>query len=75
LVKSDYFASDPKKIIRVITHGLSGPITVNGKLYDGVMPKQSLSDNQVASVVTYILNNFGNKGGEVDAEDVARSRK
>ena len=75
LVKSDYFASDPNKIIRVITHGLSGPITVNGKLYDGVMPKQSLSDNQVASVVTYILNNFGNKGGEVDAEDVARSRK
>jgi nitrite reductase (NO-forming) len=75
LVKSDYFASDPQKIIRAITHGLSGPITVNGKLYDGVMPKQSLSDNQVASIVTYVLNNFGNKGGEVDAEDAAQSRK
>ena len=75
LVKSDYFASDPQKIIRVITHGLSGPITVNGKPYDGVMPKQTLSDNQVASIVTYVLNNFGNKGGEVDAADVARVRK
>jgi nitrite reductase (NO-forming) len=75
LVKSDYFVSDPQKIIRVITHGLSGPITVNGKPYDGVMPKQTLSDNQVASIVTYVLNNFGNKGGEVDAAEVARVRK
>ncbi len=75
LVKSDYFASDPKKIIQVITHGLSGPITVNGKPFDGVMPKQTLSDNQVASIVTYVLNNFGNKGGEVDAAEVAKVRK
>jgi nitrite reductase (NO-forming) len=75
LVKSDYFASDPKKIIQVITHGLTGPITVNGKLFDGVMPMQTLSDNQVASIVTYVLNNFGNKGGEVDAAEVAKVRK
>jgi len=75
LVKSDYFASDPQKIIRAITHGLSGPITVNGKPFDGVMPKQTLSDNQVASIVTYVLNNFGNKGGEVDAAEVAKVRK
>ncbi len=75
LVKSDYFASDPEKIIRVITHGLSGSITVNGKPYNSVMPKQTLSDNQIASVATYVLNSFGNKGGEVNAADVARIRK
>ncbi len=75
LVKSDYFASDPKKIIRVITHGLTGPVTVNGKLFNSVMPKQTLSDNQVASVATYVLNNFGNKGGELDATDVIELRK
>ena len=75
LTKSDYFASDPMKIIEVITHGLSGPVTVNGKLFNSVMPKQTLSDKQVASVATYILNNFGNKGGEVSETDVAKSRK
>jgi len=75
LVKSDYFSSDPEKIIRVITHGLSGPITVNGKLFNSVMPKQTLSDNQIASVATYVLNSFGNKGGEINAADVARVRK
>ena len=75
LTKSDYFASDPMKIIEVITHGLSGPVTVNGKSFNSVMPKQTLSDKQVASVATYILNNFGNKGGEVSETDVAKSRK
>jgi len=39
------------------------------------MPKQSLSDNQIASVATYVLNNFGNKGGEFSTEDVEKIRK
>ena len=75
LVSSDYFASDPSTIAKTIIHGLSGKITVNGKTYDGVMPKQTLSDAQIASVSTYILNNFGNKGGEVTAADVTKLRK
>ncbi|MHC1773983.1 MAG: copper-containing nitrite reductase [Lentimicrobium sp.] len=75
LVKSDYFATNPEKIIEVITHGLTGPVTVNGKPYNSVMPKQTLSDNQIAAVATFVLNNFGNKGGELQAEDVARIRK
>jgi len=75
LIKSDYFASNPEKIIEVITHGLTGPITVNGKPYNSVMPKQTLSDNQIASVATYVLNNFGNKGGELHADDVKKIRQ
>ncbi|MFH1120500.1 MAG: copper-containing nitrite reductase [Bacteroidota bacterium] len=75
LVKSDYFASNPEKIIRVISHGLTGPVKVNGKEYNSVMPKQTLSDNQIASVATFVLNNFGNKGGELHASDVAKIRK
>ena len=39
------------------------------------MPKQTLSDAQIASVATYVLNSFGNKGGEVTAIDVAKQRK
>ncbi|MBL7692011.1 MAG: nitrite reductase, copper-containing [Flavipsychrobacter sp.] len=75
LAKSDYFASDPAKAIRAVVHGVTGKITVNGKVYDGIMPKQTLSDPQIASVVTYILNNFGNKGGEVSPADVAKQRR
>jgi nitrite reductase (NO-forming) len=64
LAASDYFASDPNKLVSSIKNGVSGKITVNGKQYDGIMPKQTLSDRQISAVATYILNNFGNKGGE-----------
>lgn len=75
LASSDFFASDPSQLYKTIVQGRSGKIKVNGKEYDGVMPKQILNDVQVASVATYILNNFGNKGGEVSASDVAKARK
>jgi nitrite reductase (NO-forming) len=39
------------------------------------MPKQSLSDEEVANVVTYILNSFGNGGGEVTPAQVNNVRK
>ena len=39
------------------------------------MPKQTLSEAQIASVATYVLNSFGNKGGEVSPADVAKQRK
>lgn len=75
LAGSTYFASDPNKAIRAVLYGLSEKITVNGKEFNGVMPKQSLSDAQISAVITYVLNNFGNKGGEVNATDVAKQRK
>lgn len=74
LLSSDYFAADPKIVTKTIIHGLSGKVTVNGKDYDGVMPKQSLNDRQISAVATYVLNSFGNKGGEVSEADVAKAR-
>ncbi|MDQ8182285.1 copper-containing nitrite reductase [Pelagicoccus sp. SDUM812005] len=70
LADSSYFKNDPKKVIDVVVNGLQGPIEVNGKGYNGVMPAVNLNDQQVASVVTYVLNSFGNKLGEVTATDV-----
>lgn len=75
LAASDYFRGDLKKAIHPVVNGLSGEITVNGKKFNSVMPKQALSDEQVAAVVTYITNSFGNKGGEVSAEDVKKVRQ
>lgn len=70
LASSDYFAKDPNKAISAVVNGLSGVVTVNGKTYNGVMPKQTLTDDQVANIVTFVLNNFGNKGGEVTPQMV-----
>ena len=75
LAGSDYFKGNPSKLISTVTHGLSGAITVNGKPYNGVMPKQTLSDEEIANVVTYVLNSFGNGGGEVTPAQVSAIRK
>ncbi len=74
LATSSYFQDDPKKAIDVVIHGLQGEITVNGVKYNGIMPAVALSDDQVASVVTYVLNSFGNELGEVSVMDVMERR-
>lgn len=71
LAKSDYLNADPNRAIDAIHNGLSGKITVNGKEYDSVMPAVNLDDEKTANVVTYIMNSWGNKGGEITPEDVA----
>ncbi|MBK9328786.1 MAG: nitrite reductase, copper-containing [Sphingobacteriales bacterium] len=75
LAASDYFKGNPNKAINAVVHGLSGAITVNGKPYNSIMPKQTLSDEEVANVITYVINNFGNGGGEVTPAQVIAARK
>lgn len=75
LAGSDYLNQDPKRAINAVVNGLEGEITVNGAKYNQVMPKLTLTDEQTADVVTYLLNNFGNKGGEVLPAEVARARR
>ena len=56
-------------------NGLSGPITVNGVEYNSVMPPVAyLSDTEIADVVTFVLNSWGNPGGEISADQVAAER-
>lgn len=74
LAKSDYLNADVDRAIRAVIHGLSGEITVNGKKYQSVMPAQVLTDDEVASVMTYIYNNWDNNGTEVTVEQVKKNR-
>lgn len=75
LAASDYIAEDPMKAVHAVLNGLAGPITVNGTQYNAVMPNLSyLSDSDVANVVTFVVNSFGNKGGEINAAQVAAAR-
>jgi nitrite reductase (NO-forming)/hydroxylamine reductase len=75
LAESDYFAEDPMLAVAAVINGLSGPVTVNGVDYNAVMPTLGhLDDSDVADVVTYVLNSFGNGGGEVSAAEVMAVR-
>jgi len=74
LAQSDFLAKDVDAAIRVLIEGRQGPITVNGKRYDGAMPNFSLVDEDIAAVLSYVRGNFGNKGAAVTPADVRRVR-
>jgi nitrite reductase (NO-forming) len=75
LAKSDYLMADKKRSIRIIRDGLQGEITVNGKKYNSVMPALGLSQDDIANVLTYVRNSFGNKGDMVTSDDVKKAGK
>jgi len=72
LANSDYL-QDIDKTIQSIKFGLSGPIKVNGKIYDSVMEYQGLDDEEIADVVNYILNSWGNKHEQIITEEKVSS--
>lgn len=74
LAKSDYLQADKDRAIKTVIKGLTGPITVNGKPYNNMMPPQEVSDDQAADVLTYVMNAWGNDYGTVSAADVKRVR-
>jgi glucose/arabinose dehydrogenase len=74
LAGSDYLLADIDRAIRIVCEGLNGEITVNARRYAGVMPPAILQDEEVASVLNYVLRNWGNAGPEVTAERVKKVR-
>ncbi len=76
LAKSDFLMKDQKRAIGVVLNGLSGAIQVNGQTYQMEMPSHAqLTDQQVADVLTYIQNNWGNEAKPVTPAQVSEVRK
>jgi mono/diheme cytochrome c family protein len=79
LAGSEYAtAADPAAPIRILLNGIQGPLTVRGARYDGIMPPYGIgvemSDNQVAAVLTYVRQSWGNRASAITPQDVARER-
>jgi nitrite reductase (NO-forming) len=74
LAKSDYLNADVARAIGIVLHGMSGEITVNGTKYNSVMTAQTLNDEEVANVLTYVYNSWGNNGSEVTPTMVTKVR-
>ncbi|MGO1584856.1 copper-containing nitrite reductase [Mesonia sp.] len=75
LAKSDYLNADVDRAIEIALYGKTGEITVNGEKYNSVMPSQGLSDEEAASVLTYIYNSWDNNKTEVTQEMVKAQRR
>jgi mono/diheme cytochrome c family protein len=75
LANSDYLLADVNRSIDIVKNGMQGEIVVNGQTYNGIMANQGLTDEEVRDVTNYILNAWGNKGGEVSLDEVKTALK
>lgn len=76
LAGSDFLMADKARSIRIVLQGMSGPIMVNSTKYDSVMPPiVQLTDEQVANVLTYVRNSWGNTGEAVSPDEVRLERE
>jgi mono/diheme cytochrome c family protein len=68
---------DKHVVIGILLNGLNAKITVKGATYQGQMPawKGTLTNAQIADVINYIRNAWGNKGSTVTEADVAGGGK
>ena len=71
LAGSDFIARNPAAVLEVTVKGRQGKMVVNGAEYDNVMPAMSyLGDEDLARIITYVLNSWGNPGGSVSLAEV-----
>lgn len=74
LAKSDYLNADVNRAIDIVLKGKSGEITVNGEKYNSVMTRQIISPEEIADVLTYVYNSWGNNKSVVTTTMVKARR-
>lgn len=75
LIETEWVNGDKERLIEITLNGMSGKIEVNGETYNSIMPPHShLSDKQIADVLTYVRQSFGNNASEITVEEVQKVR-
>jgi mono/diheme cytochrome c family protein len=76
LAKSDYLFKNIQESIKAIKFGgIDGEIIVNGVKYDSKMEKMGLYDDEIADIMNYILNSWGNNYDKRITEEYVKSLK
>ncbi|WP_168796607.1 c-type cytochrome [Cognatitamlana onchidii] len=76
LAKSDYLMNNIEASIRGVKFGQNDEIVVNGKTYNGFMQPMGLDDDEIADVMNYVTNSWGNKNKDmITTEAVAAIKK
>lgn len=78
LEKSPWVAGSPDRLIKLALYGLMGPLEINGKKYDGQVPMTPfggmLKDDEMAAVLTFVRNSFGNQATAIKPDQVKAVR-
>ena len=75
LIKTSYVLGDKMRLAKIVLNGFSEKVEIEGDVYSNIMPSLNyLSNQQIADVLTYVRNNFGNKASAVTVAEVAKAR-
>lgn len=75
LVKTEYVSGDKVRLIKIVLNGFSENVEINDNTYSNNMPAHDyMTDQQIADVLTYVRNSFGNKATYVTAAQVKAVR-
>ncbi|GGH75031.1 mono/diheme cytochrome c family protein [Filimonas zeae] len=76
LAKTSFVLGDKKKLVSILLKGMNEEVEIDGNYYSNTMPAQAfLKDQELADVLTYIRNSFGNKATAVTVAEVKAARK
>ncbi|MBT8220295.1 MAG: c-type cytochrome, partial [Bacteroidia bacterium] len=79
LRQTRWVVGDPERLIKLSLKGIIGPMTVKNRQYQGTVPMTPfeglMSDEEVAAVLTYVRNTFGNRASPIQPEDVQSVRE
>ena len=76
LAGSDLLAKNPRRAMQIVLNGLSGAVTINGTVFNSVMPPMSqLNDDELADILTFVTHSWGNHGYRYSAQELAATRR
>lgn len=84
LNKSEWVTGDKNKLISIVLYGLTGPIKINGHLYEapeisadmpGIAHSEEITDDDVAQVLSFIRGSWQNNADKVNIDEVSKLRK
>lgn len=76
LAGAEWVVDEPDNVVKIVLNGLQGELVRDDATYDGVMPAfDNLSDQEIAAVISYIRNDFGNDASEYPEERVTQIRE
>nr|WP_068891282.1 cytochrome c [Pedobacter panaciterrae] len=75
LIKTTYVLGDKTQLIKIALNGLNEEIEIDGEVYNNVMPSHGfLKDQEIADVLTFVRNSFGNKASAIKVSEVKAVR-
>jgi mono/diheme cytochrome c family protein len=75
LINTSYVKGDKTRLIKIVLNGFAQNVDIDGQSYSNNMPAQTmLKDQEIADVLTYVRNSFGNKFGAVKLAEVKAAK-